>query len=368
MRYLAEYRDADAVRRLADRIAAAATRDWTLMEVCGGQTHAILRFGLDQLLPPQVALLHGPGCPVCVTPEAALDKAMEIAGRGAILCSFSDMMRVPGSAGDLFAARARGADVRMVAAPVDAVAIARDNPGREVVLFAVGFETTAPAQALAVLAARRAGLANFSLLSALVLVPPALGALLGAPDNRVQGFLAAGHVCAVTGTAGYAPIARAHRVPVVVTGFEPVDILAGVLACVQQLEAGRAEVENRYARAVRDGGNAAARAMLAEVFEPVGRVWRGLGTLPDSGLGLRPAFRDLDAEVRFGPVAGAGDRAAGGEESGGPCLSGAILRGAARPTDCPAFGRACTPEQPLGPTMVSSEGACAAYWRYRGAA
>lgn len=356
------YRDGATARRLADAIARTATRRWTIMEVCGGQTHAILRYGIDRLLPDGVRLVHGPGCPVCVTPASFIDKAIEIARRPeVILCSFGDMLRVPGSGGDLLAAKARGADVRPVYAPADAVALARATPGRQVVFLAVGFETTAPAIAMAALLARHEGLANFSLLVAHVRVPPALLAILDAPDCRVDGFLAAGHVCAVMGLSEYEPIAAARRVPIVVTGFEPVDILEGLLLCLRQLEAGRAEVENQYARAVRRDGNPAAQAALRQVFRIVPRHWRGIGEIAESGLALTEAFADLDAEQRFGAVAPQ-------PETAGTCIAGAVLRGARRPTECPAFGSACTPDHPLGAPMVSSEGACAAYFRHRAVA
>lgn len=358
MRFREEYRAAGPARALAAAIAASVTRPWVLMEVCGGQTHAILRYGIDRLLPPGLELVHGPGCPVCVTPAAYIDKAIAIAAEpGVILCSFGDMLRVPGTQGDLQAARARGADVRVVYSPLDALAIARAEPAREVVFLAVGFETTAPANAMAAFLARRDGIANFSMLVAQVLVPPAMRAVLESPGNRVQGFLAAGHVCAVMGCAAYAPIAAEHAVPIVVTGFEPLDILEGILACVRLLEAGEARVENRYARAVRADGNQTAQAMLAEVFRPAPRRWRGMGELPASGLVLSEAYAAQDAERRFGPV---GAPAA----EGGPCISGAILRGARKPPDCPAFGTRCTPAHPLGVTMVSAEGACAAYARH----
>ncbi len=361
MKYRDEYRDPVAAGRLAEAIAGLVTRPWTIMEVCGGQTHAIVRYGIDQLLPPEVTLIHGPGCPVCVTPVDYIDKAVEIAGRpGTILCSFGDMLRVPGTQSDLLGARARGGDVRVVYSPLDALAVARANPGSEVVFFAVGFETTAPANAMAAFQARREGIANFSLLVSHVLVPPAMTTILDGPANRVQGFLAAGHVCTVMGVAEYGPIARRHGVPIVVTGFEPLDILEGVWLCVRQLEAGRAEVENQYARSVRRDGNPAARAMMAEVFAVVHRRWRGIGPIAASGLGLAPAYRAFDAEARFGPVVARDDRE-------GVCIAGAVLRGERKPTACPAFGTRCTPEHPLGVTMVSSEGACAAYYRYRGA-
>jgi hydrogenase expression/formation protein HypD len=359
VRFRDEYRDAAAARRLAAEIARTATRPWRLMEVCGGQTHAILRFGIDRLLPGGLTLVHGPGCPVCVTPVEYIDKAIAIAERpGVILCSYGDMLRVPGTAGDLLAAKSRGADVRPVYSPLDAVAAARAEPGREVVFFAVGFETTAPANAMAAVQARAEGLGNFSMLVSHVLVPPAMRAILAAPESGIDGFLAAGHVCTIMGVEEYGPIAARHRVPVVVTGFEPVDILEGVLLCVRQLEAGRAEVETPYSRSVRPGGNPVARQVMREVYRVIPRRWRGIGDIAESGLGLSEAYADLDAETRFGPVRLE-------EEGAGECISGAVLRGAKRPTDCPAFGTRCTPEHPLGVTMVSSEGACAAYHGYR---
>ncbi len=360
MRFVEEYRDGALARRLSRALARAATQPWTLMEVCGGQTHAIVRFGLDALLPPLVTLVHGPGCPVCVTPIELVDKAIEIAARpGTIVCSFGDMLRVPGTARDLLAAKAAGGDVRIVYSPLDAVAVARRHPDREVVFFAVGFETTAPTTALAVHQAAREGLENFSLLVSHVLVPPALRAILGSPDNRIQGFLAAGHVCTVMGMSEYEPIARAFGVPIVVTGFEPVDILQGVLSCVRLLEAGRAEVQNQYARSVRRGGNPGAQALIREVFVVVPRRWRGVGAIPESGLGLAPAYAAFDACRRFGPPR------AGGDDATAECRAGEVLRGVLTPRECPAFGARCTPEHPLGAPMVSSEGACAAYFRYR---
>jgi hydrogenase expression/formation protein HypD len=355
-----EYRDPEAARRLAAAIARTVTRPWTLMEVCGGQTHAIVRFGIDRLLPEGVTLVHGPGCPVCVTPVEYVDKAIEIAGRpGVTLCSFGDMLRVPGSGGDLLGARARGADVRVVYSPLDAVAVARREPDRQVVFFAVGFETTAPANAMAALQARREGLSNFSMLVSHVRVPPAMEAILSAPGNRIQGFLAAGHVCTVMGFEEYEPLAARWGVPIVVTGFEPIDILEGVYHCVRRLEAGDAGVDNRYRRSVRREGNRAARAAMEAVFRVVPRRWRGIGDIPESGLGLSEAYADLDAEGRFGPVHA-------GTDADGECIAGQVLRGERKPPDCPAFGSRCTPERPLGVTMVSSEGACAAYYRYRG--
>ncbi len=362
MKYLSEFRDPAAARRLAAAIEARVRRPWTIMEICGGQTHSLLRHGIDQMLPAAVTLLHGPGCPVCVTAAEVIDTAIALAASpGVTLCSFGDMARVPGSAGSLLGAKARGADVRMVYSPLEAVTLARADRAREVVFLAVGFETTAPASAIAVLQAEAAGLANFSLLSAHVLVPPASGALLAAPDNPVQGFLAAGHVCTVMGYDEYEPIARRFGVPIVVTGFEPVDLLQGLLACLRELEAGRAAVENLSARSVRPGGNAAAQAALRRVFVPAPRVWRGMGEIAASGLDLAPAYARFDARARFRPAIAA-------PTEPGPCLSGDILRGRCRPTDCPVFGTGCTPDHPLGATMGSSEGACAAYHRYRRAA
>lgn len=359
MKYLDEYRNPRAARRYAELLAEAVTRPWTLMEVCGGQTHAVVRFGLDQLFPPGLSLVHGPGCPVCVTPLEQLDRAMEIARRPEVIfCSFGDMLRVPGTEEDLQAVKAGGADVRVVYSPLDAVELARVNPGREVVFFAVGFETTAPANAVAALTARREGLRNFSLLVSHVRVPPALELLLEAPDNQVQGFLAAGHVCTVMGWTEYESIAERWRVPMVVTGFEPLDLLQGVLMCVRQLEAGRHEVENQYARSVERLGNRPARNFVERVFEVVFRPWRGIGLIPKGGLALRAEFASLDAERRF-PVA-----AIRSQESG-LCRAGQVLRGVMRPADCPAFGTMCTPEHPLGAPMVSNEGACAAYYRFR---
>ena len=359
MKYLDEYRDPELARQLTAHIHRATTRPWSIMEICGGQTHAIVRFGLDQLIPEAINLIHGPGCPVCVTPLELVDKAIEIASRpDVIFCSFGDMLRVPGSRKDLLAVKAAGGDVRIVYSPLDAVKLARSNPDREVVFFAVGFETTAPANAMAVVHARQQGLANFTLLVSHVLVPPAMEAILSSPQNRVQGFLAAGHVCTVMGFAEYPPLAQRYRVPIVVTGFEPVDILHGLLLCVQQLETGRAEVENQYARSVRPEGNRTAQEIVRQVFQVVPRKWRGVGNIPKSGLGLSPAFEAFDAERRFGVA----DHTV---EEPAECISGLVLQGVKKPPECPAFGSRCTPEHPLGATMVSSEGACAAYYRYR---
>jgi hydrogenase expression/formation protein HypD len=358
MRYVDEYRDGTIARSLLEKIAATVTRPHVLMEVCGGQTHTLIRQGIDQLLPSEVELVHGPGCPVCVTPVALIDRAIEIAGRpDTIVCSFGDMLRVPGSSEDLFMARAAGGDVRVVYSPLDAVTIARANPEKTVVFFAVGFETTAPANAMAVAQAHRLGVENFALLVAHVLVPPAIAAILVSPGNRVEGFLAPGHVCAVQGWREYEPIARDFGVPLVVTGFEPLDLLEGIWMCVRQLEEGRHEVENQYVRAVVRDGNAAARAVVDEVFETADRAWRGIGVIERSGLKLRPAYAHHDAEVLFPPPEGA----VPASESE-LCIAGDVLRGRAKPHHCPAFGTACTPEHPLGAPMVSSEGACAAYF------
>lgn len=360
MKFLDEYRDAEAVRELGRRISAAVTKDWTIMEVCGGQTHTILKTGLEGLLPANVRMVHGPGCPVCVTPLELIDAAVEIALRAdVIFTSFGDMLRVPGSTLSLFDARARGADVRIVYSPLDAVDLARRMPERQVVFFAVGFETTAPANAMAVWQAARSGVTNFSILSAHVLVPPAMEAVLASPDCRVQAFLAPGHVCTVDGYEQYEAIAERHRVPVVVTGFEPVDLMDGILAAVRQLEDGRAEVENRYARAVRREGNVQARRIVAEVFEQAGRKWRGIGAIPASGLELRQEYAAFDALKRFESQTG---EVAEPEE----CQAGLVLRGLVKPPACAAFGTRCTPSRPLGAPMVSSEGACAAYYLYGG--
>lgn len=358
MKYIDEYRDPNAAREIAAAIRRLVQRPWTLMEVCGGQTHTILKNGLEQLLPHEITLVHGPGCPVCVTPVALIDKAVAIASRPEVVfCSFGDMLRVPGSAGSLFEAKAAGADLRVVYSPLDALALARANPEREVVFFAVGFETTAPANAMSVWQAARENVANFSILVAHVLVPPAIRAILDSPECKVQGFLAPGHVCTVTGYEEYEAIAARYRVPMVVTGFEPLDLLEGVRMTVAQLEGGRAEVENQYSRAVRREGNQPARQRMAEVFEVCSRAWRGIGEIPSSGLSLRAAYRQHDAEARF-PLP-AGDAPESTE-----CIAGLVLQGLRKPDECPAFGDGCTPETPLGAPMVSSEGACAAYHHY----
>jgi len=358
VKYQDEYRDPAAARKLQQSIRRVTTRPWTIMEVCGGQTHTIVKYGIDELLPPEIELVHGPGCPVCVTPLELIDKAIEIASRPEVIfCSFGDMLRVPGSRRDLFTVKAAGGDVRIVYSPLDCLKIADQNPNRTVVFFAVGFETTSPANAMAVWQASRRGIENFAVLVSHVLVPPAMTAILSSPGNRVQGFLAAGHVCSVMGYEEYEPLAERFRIPIVVTGFEPLDLLEGVYQCVCLLEEGRTGVENQYARAVRREGNAAALQLIHEVFEVCDNKWRGIGTIPQSGYRLRPAFTRYDAERRFAV-----------QEltvlESDECISGLILQGIRKPHQCPAFGKTCTPAQPLGATMVSSEGACAAYYNY----
>ncbi len=359
MRYISEYRDSTAVRHWLRELQNRVTRPWTIMEICGGQTHSFLRFGLDELLPREITLVHGPGCPVCVTPVELIDKAVAIASRPEVVfCSFGDMLRVPGTKDDLLRVKSRGGDVRIVYSPLDAIDLAKRYPERQVVFFAVGFETTAPANAMAVLQAAEAGLKNFSVLVAHVRVPPAIEAILSSPRNHVQGFLAAGHVCTVMGTEEYVPLAERYHTPIVVTGFEPADLLQGLAMCVAQLEAGMAEVEIQYSRSVRPEGNVAARRHIDRVFEIVDRKWRGIGVIPQSGLALREEFRDFDAEQRF-------STAHVTAEESPECIAGEVLQGHKKPTACPAFGTRCTPAHPLGAPMVSSEGACAAYYRYR---
>ena len=359
MKYLDEYRDPAAVQQRVKAIETITTRPHTLMEVCGGQTHSIVKYGIDTLIPAAITLIHGPGCPVCVTPVHLIDHAIAIAAEpGVIFCSFGDMLRVPGSATDLLQVKASGGDVRMVYSPLDAVRIAQENPDREVVFFAVGFETTAPANALAVYQAHQEGIKNFSILSSHVLVPPALHAILQSPQSRVQGFLAAGHVCAVTGYRAYHEISEQYQVPIVVTGFEPLDLLQGIYHCVAQLEQGTHRVENQYARSVSEAGNVKAQELMDTVFTVTDREWRGLGTLPESGLALRDNFSTFDGALRY-PLS----TTSPGEDQ--RCISGAILQGHKKPCDCPEFARVCTPERPLGAPMVSNEGACAAYYRYR---
>ncbi len=358
MKYLDEYRDGRLAAKIVAEIRRVTTHPWTLMEVCGGQTHSIVKHGIDRLLPPEIELVHGPGCPVCVTPLEQIDKAHAIArSPGVIFTSFGDMLRVPGSRTDLLRLKSEGVDVRIVYAPIDAVRIAQENPGREVVFFAIGFETTAPANALAVTRARALGVRNFTMLVSHVLVPPAIAAVLQSPGNRVQGFLGPGHVCTVMGYREYEAIARHYKVPVVITGFEPVDLLDGVLKSVTQLERGDARVENQYSRVVSAAGNTGAQRLIWSAFEVCDRKWRGVGTIPKSGLRLRYELRDHDAEKRF---------AVGTLETREPaeCISGQILRGLKKPYDCPAFGSRCSPSNPLGATMVSAEGACAAYYTY----
>ena len=358
MKYVSEYRDAALVQATLRQIRRTVTRPWVLMEICGGQTHAIVRHGIDHLLPPEVELVHGPGCPVCVTPLELIDKALAIASRPEVLfTSYGDMLRVPGTQGDLFSVRAAGGDVRVVYSPLDAVRLAQENPARQVVFFAIGFETTAPANAMSVLQAARLGLDNYSVLVSHVCVPPAMHAILSAPQNRVQAFLAAGHVNAVMGTWQYPAIAAQYNVPIVVTGFEPADIAQGILQAVTMLEKGEVGVANAYARAVTDAGNEAAQGVIKQVFEVRDRQWRGIGSIPESGWGLRPEFARFDAERRF-------DVGGIRPQESPLCIAGQILQGLKKPHDCPAFGEACTPQRPLGATMVSSEGACAAYYNY----
>jgi len=358
MKYLDEYRDSAVAAALVREIETVATRPWVLMEVCGGQTHSIVRYGIDRMLPTSVELVHGPGCPVCVTSLETIDRAHAIASRpGVIFTSFGDMLRVPGSRGDLLALKSRGADVRVVYSPLDAVRIARDNPTRQVVFFGIGFETTAPANAMAVFSAKKEGLKNFSMLVSHVLVPPAMASILQAPGNRVEGFLGPGHVCSIMGTREYESLSARFKVPIVITGFEPIDLLEGILMTVRQLESGQATVENQYARAVSAEGNLPAQKILFEVFEITDRKWRGVGSIPKSGYKLRYEYREHDA-ARIFEVEDI--------ETAEPevCISGLILRGLKKPHDCPAFGKECRPEHPIGATMVSAEGSCAAYLQY----
>ncbi len=358
MKYIDEYRDAEAAKKFAEMICKITTRKWTLMEICGGQTHAIVKFGIDFLLPREITLVHGPGCPVCVTPLELIDRAIAIASRrDVIFTSFGDMLRVPGSGKDLLTVKSEGGDVRIVYSPLDAVKIARQNPDKKIVFFAVGFETTAPANAMAVWEARNLGVRNFSILTSHVLVPPAMELILSSPSNLVQAFLAAGHVCTVMGYEDYFPIARKYKTPIVVTGFEPVDILHGIYMAVKQLEEKRVEVENQYARAVRKEGNIPAKKLLSDVFEVIDRKWRGIGMIPRSGWGLKPEFAEYDAEKIF-------DVAGIETQESSVCIAGQIMQGLKKPHDCMAFGKECKPEHPLGAPMVSSEGACAAYFHY----
>ena len=359
MKYIDEFNDPDLAQRLLDDIHATVTQPWALMEVCGGQTHSIIRHGIDQLIPEQIEMIHGPGCPVCVTPLELIDKALEIASRpDVIFCSFGDMLRVPGSGRDLFRIKSQGGDVRVVYSPLDALKIARENPDREVVFFGIGFETTAPPNAMTVYQAKRLGVKNFSMLVSHVRVPPAIEAIMTSPTCRVQGFLAAGHVCSVMGTEEYPPLAEQFEVPIVVTGFEPLDILEGIRLTVRQLERGEHVLENAYQRVVPAEGNPAARALLTDVFQVTDRGWRGIGVIPDSGWRLSEKYREFDAEYRF-EVTGIDT------QESTVCRSGEVLQGLIKPHECAAFGKECTPRNPLGATMVSSEGACAAYYLYR---
>ncbi|MEW5922708.1 MAG: hydrogenase formation protein HypD [Candidatus Zixiibacteriota bacterium] len=359
MKYIDEFRDPVAAARYVRQIARITTRNWTIMEVCGGQTHAILKSGIDQLLPKKVELLHGPGCPVCVTPVELVDMAVTISSRpNTIFCSFGDMLRVPGSSKDLLSVRAEGGDVRTVYAPTDTIKIAKENPEKEVVFFGIGFETTAPANASLVYQAKQLNIRNLSILMAQVLIPPAMEAILSGAENNVQGFLAAGHVCSVVGYDDYEKIVAEYKIPIVVTGFEPIDILQGIYMTIAQLEEGRAEVENQYRRAVRREGNLEAKKIISEVFTVIDRKWRGLGVIPKSGLALKDKYREFDAARRFRLEGLCADEST-------ECISGLILKGKKKPFECSVFGTRCTPEHPLGATMVSSEGACAAYYRYR---
>jgi len=359
VKYIDEFNDPDLAQRLLDDIHATVTQPWALMEVCGGQTHSIIRHGIDQLIPEQIEMIHGPGCPVCVTPLELIDKALEIASRpDVIFCSFGDMLRVPGSGRDLFRIKSQGGDVRVVYSPLDALKIARENPDREVVFFGIGFETTAPPNAMTVYQAKRLGVKNFSMLVSHVRVPPAIEAIMTSPTCRVQGFLAAGHVCSVMGTEEYPPLAERFEVPIVVTGFEPLDILEGIRLTVRQLERGEHVLENAYQRVVPAEGNPAARALLTDVFQVTDRGWRGIGVIPDSGWRLSEKYREFDAEYRF-EVTGIDT------QESTVCRSGEVLQGLIKPHECAAFGKECTPRNPLGATMVSSEGACAAYYLYR---
>jgi len=358
MKYLTEFRNGEIAQGMAREIHQVATRPWKIMEVCGGQTHSIIRNGIDQMLPVGIEMIHGPGCPVCVTPLGLIDKALAIAGQpGVIFCSFGDMLRVPGTEGDLFQVKGRGGDVRVVYSPLDAVELAVKNPEKQVVFFGVGFETTAPANAMSVHLAKRRGLKNYSLLVSHVLVPPAIEAIMSSPENKVQAFLAAGHVCSVMGYWEYPPLADRFEIPIVVTGFEPLDLLDGIRRAVIQLEQGEHHVENAYERIVTYGGNLQAQQLLAEVFEVTDRAWRGIGVIPNSGWRLNANYRAFDAEERF-QITGIHT------EESPLCKAGDVLRGAIKPAECPAFGNECTPRHPLGATMVSSEGACAAYFNY----
>ncbi|MBV5260735.1 hydrogenase formation protein HypD [Synechococcus moorigangaii CMS01] len=360
MKFVTEFRDPEAVRSYIKAIANIVTRPWQMMEICGGQTHSIVKYGLDQLLPPEITLIHGPGCPVCVTPAELIDQAIALARLPSVtLCSFGDMLRVPGTSLDLLSVKAQGADVKMLYSPLDALKMAQENPDKEVIFFAVGFETTAPTTAMAVYQAEKLGLKNFSLLVAHVLVPPAIEAILSAPNCTIQGFLLAGHVCTVMGYQEYKAIAEKYQIPLVVTGFEPLDIVQGIYLCVKQLEEGRSHLENQYRRVVQAQGNATAQQLVTEIFETVPRTWRGIGEITKSGLGLRKKYAAFDASRKFKL-----DLTHFQPQAPSSCISGEILQGRKKPKQCPAFGKSCTPEHPLGAPMVSSEGACAAYYRY----
>jgi hydrogenase expression/formation protein HypD len=359
MKYIDEYRDEKVAKSIISKLNSLAKHPWVLMEVCGGQTHTLMRYGIDEMLPAKMEMVHGPGCPVCVTPLETIDKAVVLAQRkDVILVSYGDMLRVPGSATDLLHVKALGSDVRMVYSPLESLKIARENPSREVVFFGIGFETTAPANAAAAWQAQRLGIKNFSLLASHVLVPPAVSLLLSSPENRVQGLIAPGHVCAIVGVSQYEELSKQFKVPIVVGGFEPIDLLEAVVMLTAQLEEGRAEVENQYSRSVAAEGNIRAQQLVAEVFEVCDQKWRGLGLVPQSGLKMREAFCAQDAEVKFDLHGIAVDEPT-------ECISSEILRGMKRPPDCPAFGTRCSPESPLGAPMVSAEGACAAYYHYR---
>lgn len=358
MQYLSEYRDADVVAQYIDEIHRTATRPWTIMEVCGGQTHSLVKNGLLQLLPDNVRMVHGPGCPVCVTPLYQIDKAVHLATEhDVILCSYGDMLRVPGSKMSLLEAKAAGADVRILYSPLEAVKIAQENPSKEVVFFAVGFETTAPANALSVIHAQRAGISNYSILTSHVLVPPAIAAVMNDEDSHIQGFLAAGHVCTIMGIDEYYPLVENYKIPVVVTGFEPVDLVQGILMVVRQLEKGEHKLENQYSRVVRPEGNPEARKVIARVFETDDREWRGIGNIPMSGYELRAEFSDYDANKKFNVHIEKVPESA-------ECIAGLVLKGIKKPYECPQFGKKCKPQSPLGAPMVSSEGACAAYYHF----
>ncbi len=360
MKFVDEFRDPTAVQGYIKAIANIVTRPWQIMEICGGQTHSIVKYGIDQLLPPEITLIHGPGCPVCVTPAELIDQAIALAQLpDVVLCSFGDMLRVPGTSLDLLAVKARGAAVKMVYSPLDALKMAQENPDKQMIFFAVGFETTAPTTAMAVYQAEKLGLNNFSLLVAHVLVPPAMAAILSAPNCQIQGFLLAGHVCTVMGYQEYEAIAENYQIPLIVTGFEPLDIVQGIYLCVKQLEEGRSHIENQYRRVVQAAGNPTAQQLVAEIFETVPRTWRGIGEIPQSGFGLREKYAAFDASRKFTL-----DLAHFQPQASSPCISGEILQGQKKPKQCPAFGTSCTPEHPLGAPMVSSEGACAAYYRY----